>query len=650
VGIIEQYLDAPDVAVAPAVKSRGLIQQYLDAGKDEKVTSKKNADPKPPISGISKEASDELNATRAEKHGGENPRRGILSVPTKALSKGWDSAKGGVIEAGQGLGEALSGKPASGIGKVGMGALSVAGSPWEAASSVASDLTGNETFGNKVGLGITGAVPVAGGINAVAKKLPKNRALSELVDKITSGGRNQQALVDTVNAMKADPRIGPADTSPAVRSMTQKLFTTEGDVAKNYLYETSKARVSKLGDDVTAAFDEAAGTPVNVVNKLNELSASAKKAGSDIINPAITGAGPVNISKSVDAIDEVLKPGIWKSLEAESTLPTGAIKTELKDIRAMLANKKEMQTDAETLHKFQYKLRERASDLLKSTVGSEKELGRALMNVRNNVVNDIDAVSPKIKIMKDGVETEVGQYKHGLNTFREEKDLAEAFREGYKNSAKGMEKDPAFTKKWFDELTDYEKEAAREGKRLSISHAMGRSENPSLAGTKSAKSDFDRQELEIFFGEEGTEKLLRDLSNTRRIKDTDQKITEGSQTQMRAAGDSAISLPVKDDTQPINKYALPLAITASEAMTGATGMAGLAMGGMALAAKGASAASHAIKTKVAKERNAQIARYALPTEGPSRDELIKALEARIPGPKQSLLTRGANSLSRIVSP
>ena len=649
-GIIEQYLDAPDVAVAPAVKSGGLIQQYLDAGKDEKVTPKKNADPKPPISGISKEASDELNATRAEKHGGENPRRGILSVPTKAAEKGWEAFKSGGLEMGQGLGETLSGKPASGIGKVGMGALQVIGSPWEAASSVASDLTGDKSFGDKVGLGVTGAAPIIKGINVVSKNLPKNRALSELVDKITSGGRDQQALVDTVAAMKADPRIGPADTSPAVLSMTQKLFTTEGDAAKNYLHNASKDRVAKLGDDVTAAFDEAAGTPVNVVQKLNELSASAKKAGSDIINPAIAGAKPVNISKTVDAIDEVLKPGIWKSLEAESTLPTGAIKSELKDIRAMLANKKEMSTDADTLHKFQYKLRERASSLLSSAVGSERELGKALMNVRNNVVNDIDAVSPKIKIMKDGAETEVGQYKHGLNTFREEKDLAEAFREGYKNSAKGMEKDPAFTKQWFNSLNDYEKEAAREGKRLSISHAMGRSENPSLAGTKAAKSDFDKQELEIFFGKEGTEKLLRDLDNTRRIKNTDQKIIEGSQTQMRAAGDKAISLPVKDDTQPINKYALPLAITASEAMTGATGMAGLTMAGLAGVAKVGSAMAFKAKTAIAKERNAEIARLALPTEGPSRDALIKALEARIQGPKQSLLTRGANSLSRLVAP
>ena len=305
-----------------------------------------------------------------------------------------------------------------------------------------------------------------------------------------------------------------------------------------------------------------------------------------------------------------------------------------------------MRTDANDLHHFQYKLRERADSLLGSAVGSERELGKELMKVRNNVVNDIDAASPRIII--DG--KEVGQYKHGLNQFREEKDIANAFREGYQSSAKGMDKDPAVTKTWFDSLTDAEKEAAREGRRLSISHKMGRADNPSLAGTNLGKSEFNKKELEIFFGKEGTDNLLRDLENTRRIKNTDTKVIEGSQTEMRRAGEQAIALPEKPDTNPINKYVFPLAAAGAEAMTGGTGMAALATGVLAVGSKIGSAMAFKAKTALAKERNLQLAKYALPTEGPKRDELIKQLEAFVPGPKQSLLTRGANTLSRLVSP
>lgn len=647
--IIDDYLNS-EVSVEPsAVKSKGLIDQYLKSGTDEK--PKAISIPKPPISGISKEASDELNQTRLETKGGENPRPGIGSVPVKAGASVYEAAKAGVLEAGQGLGETLSGKPATGLGNVGMGLMGIVSSPFEGVGSVVSDLTGNKNIGNKAAFVTGSGIPIRTGAGLVSKSIPKNKALSDLVEDITSGGKDYQSLIDTVAAMKADPRIGPADVSPTVLGATQKLFVKDGDVAKNYLHKTSKERLGKLGDDVTAAFDEAAGTPVNVVNKLNELSAAAKKAGSDIINPALKATGPVNISKSIDAIDNVLKPGIWKNLEAESSLPFGDIKEQLQSIRNMLANKKEMLTDAETLHGFQYRLRERASSLQNSSVSSERELGKELMKVRDNVVNDINAASPKIKIMKDGKETEVGQYKHGLSVFREEKDLADAFREGYQSTAKGMEKDPNFTKKWFDSLTEHEKEAAREGKRLSISHKMGKAENPSLAGTKAARSEFDKKELEIFFGKEETDKLLSSLENTRAIKNTDQKIIEGSQTAARMAADKKSDLPVKDETNPLNKYITPAAAAGAEVfLGGGTGLGVAGVGALATGAKVGSAAAFKIKTALAKERNAQYAKLALPTEGPSRDALIKALEAHIPGPKQSIMTRGANSLSRIVGP
>jgi len=79
------------------------------------------------------------------------------------------------------------------------------------------------------------------------------------------------------------------------------------------------------------------------------------------------------------------------------------------------------------------------------------------------------------------------------------------------------------------------------------------------------------------------------------------------------------------------------------------GYPGAATAAAALA-KGGAMAKDAVKLALARNHNAQYAKYALPTEGPSRDELIRALEAQIPGPKKSLLTRGTNALTRIVAP
>ena len=651
-GIIEDYLSGNTASIAP--KSGGIIDQYLN-NDPEKVTAKTVIDklPSPPISGVSASESEVLNK-REPTPGNENPRPGISSIPVKAGVKTWEAFKEAGLEAGQGIGEVLSKKPATGAGNIAMGLMGLVTSPWEGAKSVATDLTGNETFGNKVGLGVVGAAPIKAlapysplRIPTIANPNPlvnpitkpsKSRALRDLVDDITSDGRDPQALVNTVNAMKADPRIGPADMSPAVLDATQKLFQKEGAAAKNYLHETSKNRLSNLGADTKTAFDEAGGIPVNVVTKLDELVAASRKVGDELINPVLKSAGPVNVNKTLEAIDSVLKPGVMSKISGESGLPLNAVKAELANIRKYLSNNKEMRTDAEDLNKFQSGLRVTGERLLRKG-GADAELGHALLNVRTNLVNDIDSSAKG--------------YKEGLSRYRDEMHIKDAFGDAYNgvfsNSTK-MENRPEFTEKWFKGLTDHEKDAAREGARLAIDSRMGVAQNPSLAGTNIGRSDFNQKKLEIIFGKEETEKLLQNLEFTRAIKNSDQKIIEGSQTAARIAADKKSDIPVKPDVNPINKYVFPLAAAGAETMTGGTGMATLATGALAVGTKVVSAAAHKAKVALQQERNLQSAKLALPVEGPDRDLLIKQLEAFIPGPKQSIVTRGANTLSRLVSP
>lgn len=627
-GIINDYMTGVTAPSAEQVTSRSLINSYLDAP-DEVPT--KVGTPKPPISGVSKEVSDELNRGSA-KAGEVNPRAGIGSVPVKAAIKSYEALKEGAAEAASGVAEAFSGKPASGIGRTGMGLLSVVGSPFEGVGSVAEDLSGSPAIGHKASF-IAGAVPVSKTAKIVNASRPKNKALNELVDSITSGGRDNQALVDTIAAMKADPRIGPVDTSYNVLNKTQDIFTREGDVAKAYLFRTSKDRVAKTADDVRNSFDQAGGIPVNVVEKLDALKAKAKETGATLINPPLANAKPVNISNTINEIDAVLKPGVWSKIDANSTLPLGKMKQDLADIKSYLANKKEMRTDANDLHEFQSSLRRTAEALIRKG-GAEGNLGYAIMKVRNNLVDDIEASATG--------------YKKGLAQYRDDMHINDAFGDGYygvfSNSTK-MENRPEFTKKWFDSLTDAEKDAAREGARLAIDSRMGAAQNPSLAGTNLGRSDFNQQKLEIIFGKEQTEKLLRDLENTRAIKNTDQKITEGSQTAMRMKGNEQNALPVKGEGGNVLNYALPVAGEyAVQAAMGQPGI-GAMLGVASVAAKAATSnIKHAISTKIAKEKNAQFAKYALPTQGPDRDQLIRDLESFLPQPKQSIVRRTLNTL------
>jgi hypothetical protein len=208
-----------------------------------------------------------------------------------------------------------------------------------------------------------------------------------------------------------------------------------------------------------------------------------------------------------------------------------------------------------------------------------------------------------------------------------------------------MENRPEFTEAWFKGLTDAEKEAAKEGARTAIGTEIGDAKNGALAGESLARSDFNKTKLEILFGKEEAGKLIKSLEDERAIANTHNKIVEGSQTAMRTASKSQFALPTASE---IGKNAIPAAIMETgNVMAGGIGGVGTAA---YMGLKATNAVKDAIRMKLAKEHNAQYAKLALPVEGPSRDALIKSLEAAIPGPKQSLLTRGANSLSRLVSP
>lgn len=583
-----------------------------------------NTDPKPPISGISKEASDELNATRASKSGRANPRN--LLPTTNVIESIADAFNSGLSTFSEGLSDVSEKKPASGVGKIGLGALATIFSPVTGLieggiATPIADITGSKDIGERAGLVASAGLPVSKATKATIASIPKNKALSTLVENI--GRENLPAVVQ---AMKANPRLGPADLSPRVLQDTQHLFTSDGPQI-DYLAKTSANRMGSRKSAIEEAYDISGGAPVTLSQKMLDLAEAAKKVGNEQINPIVKSAKPVDTSRTVSAIDAILKPGAMSKVSIDSELPLNAIKKELGEVRSFLANKTEVRTDPEDLHKFQSRLRVTAENLLKSTDGQSKNLGNALLTVRRNLIDDID------KSAKG--------YKDALNSYREEKHIGDAFTKGFNeviSGSKKMENDPSFTKKWFDSLTDAEKQAAKEGVRARIGTEIGIAKNGALAGESLARSDFNKEKLKIFFGEAETNKLLKTLDEERAIANTHNKIIEGSQTAMRSASKSQFALPTKTEVMK-SAPAVAAVETGNFFMGGMPGAGSVLLG----AAKVGAMAKDAVKMKLAREHNARYAKYALPTEGPQRDELIRALEAHIPGPKPSMLARIASN-------
>jgi hypothetical protein len=631
-GLLDDYMNESEAAKpdAKAKKSSSIIDMYLNSP-DEPRSKVSTREPKPPISGVSKEQSDLIN-DQPSKQGGANPRdsqlkEGIKAYPGNLGSSVVDNFKGAGGMIAEGAGEALSNKPASGVGKVGLGLLSGLTALPEAViketvSKPAAELTGNPEIGDRLGMVVGSGLPLAKATQATIAAIPKNKALSTLVESI-----GHENLPTVVREMKANPRLTPADLSAKVKQDTQHLFTVDGPHI-NYLDEVTKARAGTAKASAETAMDQSLGHTVDAVQKLKDLKDAARAVGQKEINPAVEGAKPVNMTPVIDYIDAQLKPGI-NSVISSGQLPSTEINKQLASVRKILTDDKSMRTDPKTLHDVQAVLRAEASNLLNSSDGQARRLGNSLMGVRNQIVSAIDDASG-------------GKYKPALSNYRDELQIDKAFNHGHdaiiKNS-RDINNRPEFFKEWVKEASPEELKAAKEGARIAIDTAVNgfRSPvtNPASKAVQMAQVDFNRQRIEALFGKEEAGKLFKHLDDERKIADTNVKLTEGSQTAMRSASKEKFALPTPSEA---GKAMLPPAILEGASML-ASGLPGLGTGAY-VASKMGLAAKDAVSMKLAKEHNARYARYALPTEGPERDQLIQHLDAIAnKPPKQSLLSK-----------
>lgn len=566
----------------------------------------------------------------------------ITDVPVNAAYAGGRAIKEGILEAGAGLGETLSGQPASGLGKVGMGALRVVGSPAEAISQGAGDITGNKRFadtaGDVAGL-VVPVVPGAGAVKGTIKALPTNKALRDITEAIGPENAGNVAA-----AMRADPRLTPADLSPSVQQSAQKLYVTEGDKAKRYISEAVNQRQAGALQAVNDAMDASLGIRVNPVQKLEQLKQQIVNVGSKAIEPALSKTKPVDLSPVVKHIDNILKPGVMEHISnPENLLPYDRVQKTLQNYKNVITNDAGVVlTDPVALNKIQAGIRRQAESLLKNpnASGEDKALGHALYSLRNQFIEAIGKAGPQTV---DKAGNPISEYRAALSKYRDENDVADAFRHGHdsiiKNS-RNLEDDPEFFKDWVKNATPEEKEAAKQGANIAIRSAMNAYRapvtNPTSKAQQMAQVSFNRERIESLFGKEQADRIFNKLENERKIAETNNRMVEGSQTAMRMGADSRVALPTPSTMQNIAPYA---AEAAGVMASGLPGVGTLGYQGAKLGLK----FKDKIATALAKERNSQFAQYALPTEAPKREELIRHLEAVSAAhntPKLSVMNKG----------
>lgn len=612
-------------AIAKTLAEDHDIKHDIPEGTPKKVYIVRN--PTPPISDASPEQSNDINAEIATKPaytGG--PQTGDLLPPTDVSGAINRNFAGGRDLAASGVSDIQSGRPYTGLGKVVGGGLAavvapVTGTIEGGIEKPITELTGNPDIGSKAGFVASLALPVKLPIvsnvanpSKLIQSLPKNKAFNTLVESI--GPEN---VGNVAKEMRANPRLSPADLSPATKQTVQKLFVTEGDKTKNYLANTVQGRLQSAKSELNNAFDTAMGKTVDPFTKMEELKNNIKAVGAKEINPVLKSTKPVDLTPVVEHIDNVLKPGVMHVISnPENMLPYDKVQKLMQGYRDRLTNDKLVLTDPDVLNKLQSGMRRNAESLLRSPDPEAKAMGYSLFQLRNKVIDAIDKAGEN-----------PGDYRKALSKYRDENNIATAFEHGHdaiiKNS-KNLEDHPSYFKNWVDSASKEELEAAREGARVAIDTAIKTyrtaATNPASKEVQLAQVDFNRERIQTLFGKEKADTLFKKLDHERMIADTNNKIIEGSQTAMRETADSRIALPTKQDVMksaPVVAGAEALNYLAGGYPGAATALVG--------AAKGASAIKHEIATKLAKEHNVNYAKMALPVEGSAeREELIKALE------------------------
>lgn len=539
----------------------------------------------------------------------------------------------------QGFTDIGQGRPATGVGNIGLGALGVVASPLtgttkELVEKPVTQLTGNPEIGERAGIVAGSAIPVNKLGSAINAARPSKKAVSLVIDAIGDGNK----LAEGITRLKENPRLSIADVFPSVLQDTQKLAVTEGK-HQTKLADWSENRTKGSKGVVESIYDNTMGAPVNVLEKVNEMKEAARKTGREKINPVVDKAGPVDVSNIVAHIDAQLKPGIMSVVsEGRPLALSSEAKQQMKEVRKLLTDNKSFRTSAKELHEIQSSLRAEADNLLHSADGQSRRTGHAMMDLRNRIVDAIDKSSGPID-----PDTKIGPYKSGLSKYRDDKDIQTAFDKGTlvtKNRPGQWDDRPEYWKEWVDKASDGELKAAREGARIAVDQQIKGMRFAAKKGTDIPEIEFNRDKLSLLFGKKEVETMAKQLADERAISITNQKLFHDSQTAFRLKSNDRIDLPEKKKTNPLG-YAVGAIGEIAGTVSGYPGI-GLTL----MAGNAARDISHFAKTKLARKTNEEYTNLVTST-GEARDELIRQLQSYLPQPKPSLLQRAGTTASRL---
>lgn len=499
-------------------------------------------------------------------HEAIDPATAIPAVAADVGGNVADFAKSGATMAAQGASDILAGQPATGVGRVAMGGamvpLSVLAGPVKSGQNALSAVTGNSDFADKAALLVPFPVGKAGGTVAHAVA-PSTRAADEVIRMAGPGAP------EMITRMQNNPRLRGVDVSDPLRVGAQGLVDPAQPNAMAAVVNSARTSAETAKDAVKGIFDTAMGKAPNVVDEFERLTRAAQTVGQTKIQPVLVAAKPVDLSPVLKNIDDVIKPGVQSVASPGTHITPTALQSRLTELRRDLSDGNSVLTDPQRIHIIQSDLRREAEELMSSATGSERRLGRQLMNVRDQLVDRIEASGKG--------------YKEGLSAFRDAKDVEKAFEDGRKVliNSEDIKTYPQYLEKWVAKASPEELAAKRLGARDAVERKMSQFQYAARRGTDIPEIDFNRQKMEILFGKEQTERMFKLLKDERDIAMSNQRILHNSKTAETLAAQR--HLQPREVTPP--SAALPSWATGAGVLSGALTQSptiGAAVGGSML--------------------------------------------------------------------
>lgn len=488
-----------------------------------------------------------------------------------------DNALAGATMAGRGVNDITEGKTASGVGQAVLGTglvpLSLVTGPVKSGENALAHITGNPDFADKAALTFPLNIGGPATRTALHNVHPTTKAADFIAEKV-----GPDAMPEVLARLRSNPRLRPIDVNDQLRMSGQGLVASpESPMASKVLTQSMRDSAAGARDAVKGTYNEAMGAPPNLFDEYIKLQNKTQEIGNTKINPVLNSAKPIDTTGVIADMDKVIKPGAQAVVPGEPKFPS-KLQNELQEWKAELTEGGSLLTDPQKLHTVQSEMRRRAEEL--SMNPETKRLGRQLYEYREK--------------LKDAIEKSAPGYRAGLEKYKDQKDIEQAFQFGrdvLKNTD-DLKTDPSYLAQWVKhkDRTPEELEAARLGARQAIEAKMGSIKqsglDPARSGTDVPQVEFNRQKIETLFGKDNTDKMFAHLRDERDIALTNNRGLSNSKTAETQAAERELR-PRSIDRPHSNLPGWALALGAGTGALTTNPTLGAIAGGSLLAVRGA---------------------------------------------------------------